>query len=1258
MDRITFRVNGEACSAGSEVDSDESLNDFLRIRLNLRGTKYMCKEGGCGACIVAVTAPDHDGHKRTFAVNSCLTSILSCQDWEITTIEGLGDRQGYHPIQRTLAEHNGSQCGYCTPGWVMNMYSLLEANNYNITQYEIENSFGSNNCRCTGYRPILDAFKTFAKDAPKPNLSDIEELTVCRDKEKCEKPCRDWCFVSNKDRKSKIIHLKDDKIWYRVYEISEIFDVFRKEGVDSYMLVNGNTGRGAIYIFEFPRVLIDISAVEELRTHYLDQNLVIGAGTALTDLMEIFKKMAETYENFSYLQKLYDHLDLVAHIPVRNVGSIAGNLMLKKRDATFASDVFLLFEAVGAIMTIVSADSILDVTPQEFLSIDMKGKIITQIKIPPLAKHYKFISFKVIPRSQNAIAQVHAAFLYELDPVQEQTVISARLVFGGLSGPFTHAYSTENYLKGQKLFENHVLQSALSILNDEIVVEEIKGMQKPEFRKKAALGLFYKGLLAIIPPELLNPRYLSGAIDLRKNRPLSKGKEVYDTNPILWPLNEPMPKVEALIQCSGEAIYVNDVETMQKEVYCAFVTAKIFSGDIEHIDPAPALKIPGVVAFYTAKDIPGKNIFVSGTITGYIPEKILSDGKIDFFDQPIGILVAETETIAKRAATLVNVTYRKENRKPLLDIRDVLVKDPSRITLVENIPPLKKPGTEIECIIKQTENIFWQYHYTMETQSCVTKPSDDSFDVLAASQFPDMTHLVVSAALGIEQSRVNVTIPRCGGAYGCKITRVGLVATASSIVSYLLNRPCRFIMDIQENIRIVGKRLPAHLQYEVGVNRYGVIQYLNYDMYSDTGYGQFELVSSLIPPAIRSCYNHLTWDFSVYRVTTDTHSNTYARSPGSLEGICMTEHVLERISYELDIDPLEVRLNNLNPEFIDVKDILETLLKNSEYTERKKEVEKFNSENRWKKRGLRAAIMSWPAPDQVDYHIYISIYHGDGSVIVKHGGVEIGQGINTKVIQTIAFVFKISMDKIKTKAVDVASAPNTYCAAGSRTTQSICFGAIKCCQIILDRLAPIKTSLQNPTWEELIQSAYSQGVNLQANYHVTTADQDPIRSAGVSLTEVELDIITGESLVLRVDLVEDIGTSINPEIDVGQIEGAFIMGLGYWTSEHIIYDKETGQILTDRTWTYHIPQAKDIPIDFRIQLRRNHNPVATLGARAVAEPATCLAVSVAFALKAALANSREESGYPKNQWFSVDGPYTLEANVLSADANLEEFLFR
>ncbi|CAH4031683.1 unnamed protein product [Pieris brassicae] len=1250
MDRITFWVNGELCSAGSEVDSDETLNDYLRKRLNLRGTKYMCKEGVCGACIVVATAPDHNGFKRTLSVNSCLILILQCQDWEITTIEGIGDRQRYHPIQRRLAEYNGSQCGYCSPGWVMNMYGLLESRHYDLNQEEIENSFGSNNCRCTGYRSILDAFKSFAKDAPNPKLEDIEDLA------KFKSNCKDWCFVTSKQYKK--IPLKDGRVWYRVYKVADVFDIWKQEN-KSYMLVNGNTGRGVIPIFEFPQVLIDISAIEELKTHYIDQNLVIGAGTTITDFMGICKKMAETDEDFSYTHKFYEHLDKVAHIPVRNVSSIGGNLMLKHRDMQFPSDIFLLLEGIGGSVTIASAQGSIQATPQEMLSIDMKGKIIIDVKIPPLSKHCKFISFKVMSRSQNSLAEVNAAYLYEVDVKDEKTIISARIVYGGLSKDFTHADNTELFLIGKNVFDNDVLQKALNLLDKELIVEEIQVKLKPEYRKKAALGLFYKSLLNIIPPKYLNKRFASGARDLRKTRPVSKGSEVYDTNPTLWPLNEPIPKIEALIQCAGEAKYADDLQTQPKEVFCAFVTAKIFNGEFKKIDPSLALNVPGVIAFYSAKDIPGKNSFISNTVTSYVNEEILSDGKIKFYDQPIGIIVAETEALANRAVELVKVTYKKAERRPLLEVRDVLAEDPSRITLFLTLPAREAPGADVDRVLKGTEDIFWQYHYTMEKQTCVTRPSEDGIDVFSSTQYLDMTHLIVSESLNIEQNRINVVINRVGGAYGCKISRSGLIVTASALVTHLLNRPCRFIMDLKANMRVIGKRVPCHFDYEVAVNRSGEIQYINYNIYEDLGYRQGDFIGFLVVSAMRNCYDNKRWTCNIYYAFTDTTPNTYARSPGSLEAIAMTEHVFERISYELNMDPLDVRMNNLKKEELEMYDVIDTLIKDSDYHNRKIEVAEFNKNNRWIKRGLRVAFMSWPGPAMVDFHIFISIYHGDGSIIVKHGGVEIGQGINTKLIQTIAFIFKIPINKIKVKPFDNASLPNNFSTVASRTTLSVSFGAIKCCQIIKDRLAPIKVDGEdNPTWEQIIQAAYRQGVNLQASYHVTTADQDSHRSAGAAVAEVELDVLTGESQVLRVDIVEDVGTSVNPEIDIGQIEGAFIMGLGYWTSEHMKFDIKTGETLIDHAATYHIPLAKDIPIDFRIKLKRNHNTIGTLGSRSVSEPAICLAVSVAFALKAAISSSREDSGYPRNEWFKVDGPYTLEANVLHSNVKLDEFVFR
>ncbi|KAJ8719386.1 hypothetical protein PYW08_011561 [Mythimna loreyi] len=372
----------------------------------------------------------------------------------------------------------------------------------------------------------------------------------------------------------------------------------------------------------------------------------------------------------------------------------------------------------------------------------------------------------------------------------------------------------------------------------------------------------------------------------------------------------------------------------------------------------------------------------------------------------------------------------------------------------------------------------------------------------------------------------------------------------------------------------------------------------------------------------------------------------------------MTEQLMERISYELDRDPAQVRLNNIEPAYVEIPEMVQTLLRDAEYNKRKEEIKNYNKLNRWKKKGLRVAFMSWPVTAIVDFHVLLTVYHGDATVVIHHAGVEIGQAINTKVIQTVAYTLNIPMEMVKCKPPTASTTPNSFTTGGSRTTQSICFGAIKCCQILLDRLTVVRETLTDPTWEILIEAAFNRGINLQTSYRVTGNDQVPYRAGGVCLAEVELDILTGEHEILRVDIVEDVGTSVNPQLDIGQIEGAFMMGVGYWTHEELIYDEKTGELLTDRTWYYKTPLTKDIPIDFRISLRRNsYNPLGTLGARAVTEPPTCLSIAVAFALREAIVASRENTGYPKNKWFEVDGPFTLAANVLKADARLDEFLF-
>ncbi|XP_041981246.1 xanthine dehydrogenase/oxidase-like [Aricia agestis] len=1254
---VTFKINDNLYRVGEDVASTTSLLDYIRQRLELRGTKYMCRQGGCGACIVTVV---RDG--ITMSVNSCLVSITSCHNWDITTIERVGNRvQGYHPLQTTLADYNGSQCGYCSPGWVMAMYSLLKAKP-NVTMLEIENSLASNICRCTGYRPILDAFKTFGSDSPKPTkIVDIEDLDVMCKKtgEMCiKKNCEEseWCMVSQDDVMATItIYLNDGRIWFRVQELCEIFNIFRTYGVDNYMLVGGNTAKGAYPIIEYPRILIDITGVPILKSYMIDQNLVVGAATTLTELISIFQDVSND-DDFKYLLVLIGHLREVAHIPVRNIGTIAGNLMIKHMHRDFASDVFLLFETVGAKLKIqnymAAAPKIISL--QQFLNEDMKGTVIVSVMLPPRNYSYRIYTEKVAPRAQNAHAIVNAGFLYKLDA--HARVKECRIVYGGLSSVFIRAFKTESHLINKELFNNATLQGAVKILANEIIVTREPEEFNVEYKRRVALNLLYKGLLALCPKNILAPRYQSGAIKIHQTRPVSEGLQIFETNPKIWPLNQPIPKVEGLIQCSGEAMYTEDMSKIPYEVFAAFVLTTVGSGNIGHIDPSRALREPGVIAFYSAKDIPGLNTFtVPDIVNASADEKVLCDGKVAYFNQPLGVIVAETTYIANKAALMVDVTYSNV-RQPITDVR-VAKTIPSMYNFYLNIKPTETLN-DVSKIIKGSQSIFNQYHFCLENLAAISWPSDQVLITSATTQFLSNIQYTASKVLALPQNTFFCKTRRAGGAYGYKLSRTGMLSTMSNLVAHKLNRPCRFITPIQVQMRAIGKRMQSSTNYEVGVNQDGMIQYINYDIFEDNGCIVNELLINLATDTYYNCYDKRRWNYTSYNAITDTPSNTWFRAPGTLETITTDEMIMERIAYELDLDHLDVRLANLDPEHASViKGMVNTVKTRANYDTRKQEVSKYNKENRWKKRGLRFTIMTWSGQGPSNLNIILSVYYTDGTVTISHGGIELGQGINTKAIQVCAYFLGIPTSKIKIIPNNTHTSPNNLHTAASVTSQNVALGVQRCCEKLLAELAPLRLKMNNPTWEELIYSAFKSGMSLQVTSYVSPNEIFDYKVYGVTLAEVEIDVLTGQWEILRLDLLEDVGLSVSPEIDIGQIEGAFIQGLGYWTTENIVY-KESGEIVTDSTWTYWVPQARDIPQDFRVYFRKgSFSQDIILGSKATAEPATCMAVVVPLAMREAMVSARSESGLSSTKWFQIDGPYTVEKIGLACETRPEDFKF-
>lgn len=567
--------------------------------------------------------------------------------------------------------------------------------------------------------------------------------------------------------------------------------------------------------------------------------------------------------------------------------------------------------------------------------------------------------------------------------------------------------------------------------------------------------------------------------------------------------------------------------------------------------------------------------------------------------------------------------------------------------------------------IRGSFQIGSQYHYTMETQTTFCVPSDDGgIDVHSATQWIDFTQAAIAETLKIPQNFINMVVRRLGGGYGAKISRGTQIACASALACHLTRRPVRFVMTIESNMMVCGKRFACKNDYTTIVDSLsGKIREMTNEFVQDSGYTLNEALIPITGEAFQNCYGpNPRWLIKPSVAKTDAPSHTWCRAPNHCEGIAMIENIMEHIARDIRKDPADVRLANIRDDNPTKKIYLE-FLKGVDYAMRKADIDKFNLTNRWRKRGIATVPMQYKLMYFGNFPTYVAIYHSDGTVVVTHGGIEMGQGINTKVAQVVAFALGIPLEFVRVKPSDNITGANAFVSGASVASESVCYvnktksifseiisnyrllsfsffylkAAKQACEIILGRILPVRKTLpKEATWPIVTEACHLAGIDLTAKYDFKPSDAKPYDIVGCSCAEIELDILTGNLLINRVDIMEDTGDSMSPLVDVGQVEGAFIMGVGYWLSEELVYDRQTGELLTNRTWNYKPPGAKDIPIDFRISFPKN-NPNSRAGvlrSKATGEPALCMAVVVQFAIRHALDSARKDNG-AKSSWFQL-----------------------
>ncbi|WP_405242236.1 xanthine dehydrogenase molybdopterin binding subunit [Lentisalinibacter salinarum] len=752
-----------------------------------------------------------------------------------------------------------------------------------------------------------------------------------------------------------------------------------------------------------------------------------------------------------------------------------------------------------------------------------------------------------------------------------------------------------------------------------------------------------------------------------------------------------IPHDSGHLHVSGRALYTDDIPEPRGLLHVAVGMSARAHATIERLDLAAVVAAPGVEAVITAADIAGENNY--GPVVADDP--IFAENVVQYVGQPVFAVAAATVDQARKAVALARVEYG--DLEPILD-PDTAVRSESFV-----LPSVRLERGDARRAIEGSAHrlsgrtaVGGQDHFYLEGQIAMALPREDGdLYVYSSTQHPGEIQHAVAHAVGLEAKDVVVECRRMGGGFGGKESQPALIACIAALMTRHTGRPAKLRLDRDVDMIMTGKRHDYVIDYDVGFDDDGLIRGVEFTFASRCGMSA-DLSGAVNDRTIFHCDNaYFLSDVSVvsHRCKTHTVSNTAFRGFGGPQGMFGIEHVIDEIARHLDRDPLEIRLRNLygigerdvthyGQKFEDnvLPELIDRLRRDSDYDARRAEILAANRDEPVIKRGIALTPVkfgiSFTATHLNQAGALVHVYT-DGTVHLNHGGTEMGQGLNTKVAQVVAEEFGIDMDRIKITAADTSKVPNASATAASAGSDLNGMAARDACRAIRERLvtfaaerygvAPdriefrdgrVRIGEEETGFTELVQLAYYARIPLSAtgyyrtpkiHYDRKTLSGRPFYyyACGAAVSEVAIDILTGESRVLRVDILHDCGRSLNPAIDLGQIEGGFIQGMGWLTTEELWWD-ESGALRTHAPSTYKIPVCSDLPVDFRVTMLDSvGNREETIHrSKAVGEPPLMLALSVFHAIRDAVAAAGDYRGSPR-----LAAPATPEA-VLAAVGEL------
>ena len=742
----------------------------------------------------------------------------------------------------------------------------------------------------------------------------------------------------------------------------------------------------------------------------------------------------------------------------------------------------------------------------------------------------------------------------------------------------------------------------------------------------------------------------------------------------------------AKLHVSGQARYVDDIPCSSNTLHLAFGLSTVAKGQIDQMDLSGVLSSEGVVRVIVAQDLPYEND--SSPVA--MDEPFLADGKVHYIGQPIFFVVAQSHNLARRAVQNAVICYRED--KPILTIQDAL----SGNSYFEDGPRTYEKGDAGQAIsnakicLNGSFSIGAQEHFYLEGQAALAIPSDDGEMVVHSStQHPSEVQHKVAHALGLGMHEVRVEVRRMGGGFGGKESQANSPAIACAIAAWATNRPCKMRYDRDDDFMITGKRHDFRIDYSVGFDQRGKIQGVSFTHYVRCGWSQ-DLSLPVADRAMLHSDNAYHLDhcrIESHRLRTNTQSATAFRGFGGPQGMIGMERVIDHIAHHLRLDPIKVRKRNYykdaiaktaqeiqtTPYGMEVADCVinsmtDALVEQSDYFARRQNIAKWNVANAVLKKGIALTPVKFGISFTLTHlnqaGALVHVYQ-DGTVRMNHGGTEMGQGLFQKVAQVAASEFGLDMDSVKITATDTAKVPNTSATAASSGSDLNGMAVKLACQEIRQRMADflggyyqmdenevvflsnkVRIGRHVLSFSEAAKICYEHRIGLSSTGYYKTPDitWDRIKghgrpfyyfAYGVAVSEVVVDVLTGENRILRTDIIHDVGQSLNPALDIGQIEGGFVQGAGWLTTEELFWNDQ-GRLMTHAPSTYKIPVVSDRPAIFNVSLWNNENREATIyRSKAVGEPPLMHGMSTFFALSDAVASCGAH--YPM-----LDAPATHE----------------